>query len=108
MKDSQFCSRMLILWAFCLGLLLTGTADLCFAQAGSAANLHFAPSGLWFERVRIGQTKTLWTRVVNSEESAITIAKINKSAPQFTVVGIHLPFTLAAGKSRMLAIAFKP
>src|SRR5262249_39777831 len=87
---------------------LTGTADLCFAQAGSAASPHFAPSGLWFDRVRIGQIKTLWTRVVNSEESAITIEKINKSAPQFTLVGVHLPFTLAAGKSRMLAIAFKP
>jgi hypothetical protein len=46
--------------------------------------------------------------VVNHRSSVVTISRISKSAPQFRVSGIDVPFKLPAGRSMMLTVAFKP
>jgi Abnormal spindle-like microcephaly-assoc'd, ASPM-SPD-2-Hydin len=99
---------MFFLWPFCLAFLLTATANLACAQAGNAAKLHLEPGTLFFGVVNVGEAKALSVKIVNRKSSAVTISRISKRAPQFSVSGMQVPFSLAAGRSMMLTIAFKP
>src|SRR5437016_2458555 len=78
------------------------------ALASTSTKLACKPDTLQFGLVEVGQTKTLSTTLVNTTSGSITISKITKSTSQFWASGVTLPFTIAAGKSRVLKINFNP
>src|SRR5436309_15056540 len=100
----RFLPRSLAILA--LSILGAGHAQTSFAS--TSTKLACKPDTLQFGLVEVGQTKTLSTTLVNTASGSITISKITKSTSQFWAPGVTLPFTIGAGKSRVLKINFKP
>src|SRR5437016_3110939 len=101
----RFLPRYVIVLA---ALLILGAGYAQTALASTSTKLACKPDTLQFGLVEVGQTKTLSTTLVNTTTASITISKITKSTSQFWPAGVTLPFTIAAGKSRVLKINFKP
>ena len=91
-----------------LALFMLGAGCAQTTHAATSTKLACKPDTLLFGLVEVGQTKTLSTTLVNTTTASITISKITKSTSQFWPAGVTLPFTIAAGKSRVLKINFKP
>ena len=89
-------------------LFILGAGYAQTALASTSTKLACKPDTLQFGLVEVGQTKTLSTTLVNTTTGSITISKITKSTSQFWAPGVTLPFTIGAGKSRVLKINFKP
>src|SRR5438477_211846 len=89
-------------------LFILGAGYAQTALASTSTKLACKPDTLQFGLVEVGQTKTLSTTLVNTTSGSITISKITKSTSQFWAPGVTLPFTIGAGKSRVLKINFKP
>src|SRR5437899_8642189 len=90
-----------------VALFILGTGYAQTALASTSTKLACKPDTLQFGLVEVGQTKTLSTTLVNTTSGSITISKITKSS-QFWAPAVTLPFTIGAGKSRVLKINFKP
>jgi hypothetical protein len=91
---------------FALFILGSGYAQTTLAS--TSAKLACKPDTLWFGLVEVSHTKSLSTTLVNTTSASITISKLTKSTSQFWPVGVTLPFTIGAHKSRVLKINFKP
>ena len=91
-----------------LALFILGAGYAQTALASTSTKLACKPDTLQFGLVEVGQTKTLSTTLVNTTSASITISKISKSTKQFWPAGVTLPFTIGAGKSKILKIDFKP
>src|SRR5437879_2301622 len=91
-----------------LALFMLGAGCAQTTHAATSTKLACKPDTLQFGLVEVGQTKTLSTTLVNTTSGSITISKITKSTSQFWAPGVTLPFTIGAGKSRVLKINFKP
>src|SRR5438874_1222267 len=89
-------------------LFILGAGYAQTALASTSTKLACKPDTLHFGLVEVGQTKTLSTTLVNTTSASITISKISKSTKQFWPAGVTLPFTIGAGKSKILKIDFKP
>src|SRR6266581_7473580 len=89
-------------------LFILGAGYAQTALASTSTKLACKPDTLQFGLVEVGQTKTLSTTLVNTTSGSITISKITKSTKQFWPAGVTLPFTIGAGKSKILKIDFKP
>src|SRR5207253_5241376 len=89
-------------------LFILGAGYAQTALASTLTKLACKPDTLQFGMVEVGQTKTLSTTLVNTTTGSITISKITKSTSQFWAPGVTLPFTIGAGKSKILKIDFKP
>src|SRR5213080_1315406 len=89
-------------------LFILGAGYAQTALASTSTKLACKPDTLQFGLVEVGQTKTLSTTLVNTTSGSITISKITKSTSQFWATGVTLPFTIGAGKSKILKIDFKP
>src|SRR6266705_430900 len=91
-----------------LALFMLGAGCAQTTLAATSTKLACKPDTLLFGLVEVGQTKTLSTTLVNTTTASITISKITKSTSQFWASGVTLPFTIGAGKSKLLKIDFKP
>ncbi len=91
-----------------LALFILGAGYAQTTLASTSTKLACKPDTLQFGLVEVGQTKTLSTTLVNTTSVSITISKISKSTKQFWPAGVTLPFTIGAGKSKILKIDFKP
>jgi len=100
----RFPPRSLIVLA--LFILAAGYGQTTLAS--TSTKLACKPDTLQFGLVEVGQTKTLSTTLVNTTSASITVSKIGKSTKQFWAAGVTLPFTIGAGKSKILKIDFKP
>jgi len=89
-------------------LFILGAGYAQTTLASTSTKLVCKPDTLQFGLVEVGQTKTLSTTLVNTTSASITISKITKSTSQFWAPGVTLPFTIGAGKSKILKIDFKP
>jgi len=89
-------------------LFILGAGYAQTALASTSTKLACKPDTLQFGLVEVGQTKTLSTTLVNTTTGSITISKITKSTSQFWAPAVTLPFTIGAGKSKILKIDFKP
>ena len=72
-----------------------------------AGQLAVSPSTLNFGSVTVGQSKSL-SASLTATGSGITITGANMSTSEFTVSGLSLPVTLAAGKSVSFTVSFSP
>ena len=84
-----------------LSIPLSGTG----ATPGS---LTAGTSPLSFGTVTVGQSKTLSETVTNSGGSTVTVSQVAATGTGYSVNGVTLPFTLAAGASKSLNVVFAP
>ena len=56
----------------------------------------------------IGQNETQLIILTNSGTTAVTVSSITESVPGFSVSGVNLPLTLAAGQTVGLNVTFNP
>ena len=66
------------------------------------------PASLTFGSVQVGQGQTLSETLTNSGSSSVTVSQASFSGSGFTITGLSLPLTLAAGQSAAFSVTFKP
>jgi len=84
--------------------------SLTISLAGTASvsgQLAVSPATLSFGNVTVGQSKSL-SGSLSATGSSITVSNASLSTAEFTVSGITLPLTLAAGKSVPFTVTFAP
>ena len=74
----------------------------------SAGSLVSAPGSLNFGSVPVGTPKTISGTLTNSGGSSVNISQANLSGTGFTLTGLNLPATLAAGQSASFTVTFTP
>jgi hypothetical protein len=84
-----------------LAIPLTGTG----AAAGS---LSAGTSPLSFGAVTVGQNKTLSETITNNGGMPVTVSQAAATGTGYSVSGVTLPFTLAAGASKSFNVVFAP
>ena len=84
-----------------LAIPLTGTG----ATAGS---LSAGTSPLSFGTVTVGQSNTLSETVTNNGGSTVTVSQVSATGTGYSVSGVTVPFTLAAGASKSFNVVFAP
>jgi hypothetical protein len=70
--------------------------------------LTVAPTSISFGIVKVGNNQTLPATMTNSGGSSLTVTKVTPSGAGFSVSGLSLPLTLAAGKSQAFTVIFAP
>jgi hypothetical protein len=81
---------------------LTGTG---VAQANP--KLVISPATLSFGSVNVGSSATKQATLTASN-AAVTVSSDHSSNPEFSIVGMNLPLTIAAGKSVAVTLQFAP
>lgn len=85
------------------------TVSLQGTGAGTAApSLTASPSSLSFGTVQVGSSKGLSETLRNSGTSSVTITSASVTGTGFSVSGLTLPVTLAAGQSATFTAAYAP
>src|SRR5438034_6238021 len=104
-RTSRFLPRYVTVLA---ALFILGAGYAQTTLASTSTKLACKPDTLQFGLVEVGQIKKLSTTLVNTTSASITVSKITKSTSQFWAAGVTVPFTIGAGKSKILKIDFKP
>jgi hypothetical protein len=95
---------------------LTVTSDasnpsLTVSLSGTVAavgSLTATTSPLSFGSVTVGQSKTLSETITNAGGSTVTVSQAAASGAGYSVSGVTVPFTLAAGASKSFNVLFAP
>ncbi len=74
----------------------------------SPGTLGASPSSLSFGNVTVGKNQSLSGTVTNSGGSSVTVSQIGINGTGFTLSGITVPLTLAAGQSAPFSVMFSP
>jgi hypothetical protein len=74
----------------------------------TAGSLTASPSTVSFGSIQTGQSQTASETLTNSGGSSVTITQAAATGSGFSMSGITLPLTLAAGQSTSFSIAFAP
>jgi Abnormal spindle-like microcephaly-assoc'd, ASPM-SPD-2-Hydin len=96
------------------GLTITSNASnaaLPIALSGtgvSAGSLTASPSTVSFGSIQTSKSQTASETLTNSGGSSVTITQAAATGSGFSMSGITLPLTLAAGQSTSFSIAFAP
>jgi hypothetical protein len=73
----------------------------------SVGQIALSPTSLSFGSVDLGTTQSL-SGVLSASGSSITISSVSSTSSQFTLNGITLPLTIAAGQSTPFSVTFTP
>ncbi|MGA7575511.1 MAG: choice-of-anchor D domain-containing protein [Terriglobales bacterium] len=73
--------------------------------AKAVAQLAISPASINFGNVKVGSSATLQA-TLSASNAAVTISADQSSSSQFAIVGLHLPVTIAAGKSIPVTLEF--
>jgi hypothetical protein len=84
-----------------LPIVLSGTGV-------TVGSLTASPSSVSFGSVPTGNSQTASETLTNSGGSSVTITQASATGAGFSVSGITLPLTLAAGQSTSFSVAFAP
>ncbi|HTF44910.1 MAG TPA: choice-of-anchor D domain-containing protein, partial [Terriglobales bacterium] len=85
------------------------TVNTALAGTSAAAGLLTAsPSSVSFGSVQTGKSQTASETLTNSGGSSVTITQASATGSGFSLSGISLPLTLAAGQSTSFSLAFSP
>lgn len=88
--------------AIALAMMLSSRAQAATQQ------LQCFPTGVRFGSVAVGQHETQLIILTNTGTTAATVSSITESVSGFTVSGVNLPLTLAAGQTVGLNVTFNP
>ncbi len=95
-------------------LMITSTASdpsLAVVLTGNAVTpgaLTATPSSFAFGSVQSGNTQTLPGTLTNSGGTSVTVSQASFTGGPYTLTGMTLPLTLAAGQSQSFSVAFAP
>jgi hypothetical protein len=85
------------------------TASVALSGSGtSQGQLGVSPASLNFGGVQVGSTQTLPVQVTNAGGTSFTLSQANVSGSGYTVQGLVLPLTLAAGQTAGFSVKFTP
>jgi hypothetical protein len=70
--------------------------------------LAVSPASISFGIVRVGNNQNQTATMTNSGGSSLTVSKVTPTGTGFTVSGLSLPMTLAAGQSQAFTVVFAP
>jgi hypothetical protein len=74
----------------------------------TAGSLAASPSSLSFGTVQVGSSQTVRETLTNSSSSSLSISQAAVTGSGFSVSGLNLPATLAAGQSATFNVTFAP
>jgi Cep192 domain 4/Abnormal spindle-like microcephaly-assoc'd, ASPM-SPD-2-Hydin len=106
-----YCLRTILALAtlFSVGCAGTRMASTSPSSTTPAGSLSLSNSTLNFGNVQLGSAKSMSLALTNAGTSAaVQISQVIVSGPGFTVTGVTLPVSLAAGQSVTLSVDFKP
>jgi hypothetical protein len=87
----------------------TGEIDVAVSgSAVAAGKLAVSPASLAFGSVRVGQSQAKAATLTNPGGTSVTISQDSVTSSAFTVSGLTLPVTLAAGQSATFNVTFAP
>lgn len=67
-----------------------------------------SPSSLSFGNVPLGSKTTLSETLTNTGGSSLTVSQVNTTGTGFSISGLTLPLTLAAGQSQPFSVTYTP
>lgn len=92
----------------CLMLAFSGLAPVNASASPQLAQLSCSPSTIRFGKVDVGQSETLMVTLTNGGVTSVTVSAVTINGSAFTMPGLTVPFTLAAGQSLDVNVAFTP
>src|SRR5580700_8770286 len=67
-----------------------------------------APSSISFGVVKVGNNQSLPATMTNTGESTLQVTQVTATGSGFSVSGLSLPVTLAAGQKQAFTVIFTP
>lgn len=104
MRLPQSSTQPLFLRIASIGILLTSAAVLPVA----AQQLVCTPTALRFGAVTVGQSETQLVALSNTGQTSVTVSGSSLTSSEFSLSGISLPLTIAAGQSVEFGVVFAP
>ena len=93
----------------CKGLGHSGSISSALAGSGVGGPGYLnAPGTLSFGSIAVGSTQSKVLTLSNTGAQSLTISAATVTGPGFTVSGLSLPYSLAAGSSTSLTVNFSP
>jgi hypothetical protein len=93
------------------GSLFVSGAGLVIPLAGTGTapgQLTANPGSLTFANVQVGSSQTQSATLTNSGGSSLTVSQATLPGASFTLGGLALPLTMAAGQSATFSVVFAP
>ncbi len=87
---------------------LSGSGTILSTASTTPGQLVANPSSLSFGSVQVGNTNTLFEAVSNTGGSSVTLSQATVAGTGFSISGLSLPLTLAAGQSVTFGATFVP
>jgi len=95
-------------WSQTTTISVSGTGAIPSTASTTPGQLGANPSSLSFGSVQVGNIKTLSEAVTNTGGSSVTLSQATVVGTEFSISGLSLPLTLAAGQSVTFAATFAP
>ncbi len=89
-------------------IVVTLSSLLAFGSHGGYQQLRSTPRNLAFGAVEVSQSLTQTVTLTNTGKTSTTVSSLVASNPAFSVSGLALPATLAAGQSATVSVTFAP
>ena len=90
------------------GTVTSASAVLSGTGITTTGQLAASPTSLSFGNILPGSSQTLMETLTNTGNASVTISGTSVSSSAFTVGGLSLPVTLAAGQSLTFSVVFSP
>ena len=87
---------------------LSGSGTILSTASTTPGQLVANPSSLSFGSVQVSSTNTLFEAVTNTGGSSVTVSQATIAGTGFSISGLSLPLTLAAGQSVTFGVTFAP
>ena len=85
------------------------TLTIPFSGTGvTPGSLTASPANLSFGSVQVGNSQTLSVAVTNTGGSSVSVSQATAAGTGFSISGLNLPLTLAAGESVTSSVTFTP
>jgi hypothetical protein len=92
----------------CQGLSSSSKTSTTTTNNTKPGQLAVTPTSISFGVVKVGNNQSQPATMTNSGGSSLTVTKVTPSGTGFTVSGLSLPLTLAAGQSQGFSVVFTP
>jgi hypothetical protein len=78
------------------------------ATVPSSSQLNVSPTSLTFGSITVGSSAPQAATLTNSGPDALTVSQANVTGTGFSISGLSLPLTVAAGQSATFTVTFAP
>jgi fibronectin type 3 domain-containing protein len=87
---------------------LSPYSNVATAQTQATGLLSISPSSINLGNVPLGSSSTQSLVLSNTTTTNVTISQANVAGREFSISGLSMPFTLAAGQNSTFSVAFTP